>query len=143
MPRKAKTFCALSCVSLESGRSSESSVTRSAHPRRAQSLTQSRDCSRSAVRIWPAPSQRLVVLMHLAAAGETSWHGFATEIIRGLHARGAPLKVDAIVPIATEDFPARAKRRKTRAWHSTGWSVCLELLPLEAALDAELEEMTR
>ena len=49
-------------------------------------------------------------LVHLAAAGETSWHGFATAIIDGLRARGAPLKAHSIVPIRTEDYPTRAKR---------------------------------
>jgi dTDP-4-dehydrorhamnose reductase len=49
-------------------------------------------------------------LMHLAAAGETSWHGFATVIVEGLRARGAPLKVQSIVPIRTEDYPTKAKR---------------------------------
>jgi len=45
-----------------------------------------------------------------AAAGETSWHGFATAIIDGLRARGAPLKAHSIVPIRTEDYPTKAKR---------------------------------
>jgi dTDP-4-dehydrorhamnose reductase len=49
-------------------------------------------------------------LVHLAAAGETSWHGFASAIVDGLKARGLPLKAQAIVPIRTEDYPTKAKR---------------------------------
>jgi dTDP-4-dehydrorhamnose reductase len=49
-------------------------------------------------------------LVHLAASGETSWHGFASAIVDGLKARGLPLKAQAIVPIRTEDYPTKAKR---------------------------------
>jgi dTDP-4-dehydrorhamnose reductase len=49
-------------------------------------------------------------LVHLAAAGETSWQGFATAIVEGLKARGARLKTQSIVPIRTEDYPTKAKR---------------------------------
>ena len=84
-------------------------------------------------------------LVHLAAAGETSWHGFATEIIRGLRARGATLKVDAIVPIATEIIRRGQSARETRAWHSIGWSDCLELSCRTGSRHStsELEEMVR
>ena len=49
-------------------------------------------------------------LVHLAAAGETSWHGFASAIVAGLKARGTPLKARSIVPIRTQDNPTKAKR---------------------------------
>jgi len=49
-------------------------------------------------------------LVHLAASGETSWYGFACAIIEGLRARGVVLAVERIVPIATEDYPTRARR---------------------------------
>jgi dTDP-4-dehydrorhamnose reductase len=49
-------------------------------------------------------------LVHLAASGETSWHGFACAIVDGLRVRGAALKVRAITPISTQDYPTRAKR---------------------------------
>ena len=49
-------------------------------------------------------------LVNLAASGETSWHGFANEIVSGLRARGAQLAVERIIPIATADWPTPARR---------------------------------
>lgn len=51
-------------------------------------------------------------LYHLVAAGETSWHGFARNVIAEARARGAPLKVadDAVHAIATADYPTPARR---------------------------------
>lgn len=45
-------------------------------------------------------------VFHLAAAGETSWHGFASAIVAG---RGG-LRVKQVTPIATADYPTPAKR---------------------------------
>ena len=84
-------------------------------------------------------------VVHLAAAGETSWHGFATEIVKGLRARGATLKVDAIVPIATEDYPTRAKRpRNSRLALDRLERLFGIIMPdWKQALDSELKEMVR
>jgi dTDP-4-dehydrorhamnose reductase len=49
-------------------------------------------------------------LVHLAASGETSWHLFASEIVNGLKLRGVNLAAERVVPIRTEDYPARARR---------------------------------
>jgi dTDP-4-dehydrorhamnose reductase len=49
-------------------------------------------------------------LVHLAASGETSWHGFACAIVDGLRARGVALAVEQIVPIRTDEYPTRAQR---------------------------------
>ncbi len=49
-------------------------------------------------------------LLHMSSAGETSWHGFACAIVEGLRARGTPLMVRSIVPIATKDYPTQARR---------------------------------
>jgi dTDP-4-dehydrorhamnose reductase len=49
-------------------------------------------------------------VVNLVCAGETSWHGFASAIVAGLRSRGADLAVETIVPIATADFPTKAKR---------------------------------
>jgi dTDP-4-dehydrorhamnose reductase len=49
-------------------------------------------------------------LVNVAASGQASWHGFAAAIVEGLKARGAALAVESIVPIATRDYPAKARR---------------------------------
>jgi dTDP-4-dehydrorhamnose reductase len=49
-------------------------------------------------------------LVHLAAAGETSWHGFACSIVEGLRRRGIGLSAERVLAIRTEDYPARARR---------------------------------
>ncbi|WP_454630021.1 dTDP-4-dehydrorhamnose reductase [Bradyrhizobium cenepequi] len=49
-------------------------------------------------------------VVNLVCAGETSWHGFASAIVAGLKSRGAELAAETIVPIATADFPTKAKR---------------------------------
>jgi dTDP-4-dehydrorhamnose reductase len=47
-------------------------------------------------------------LVHLANAGTTSWHGFASAILEGLRARGQPVKAGAVHAITTADFPTKA-----------------------------------
>ncbi len=51
---------------------------------------------------------RLRGTYHLAAAGETTWFGFAQEIMRIAAALGH--HAVPVVPIATADFPTAAKR---------------------------------
>lgn len=49
---------------------------------------------------------------HCAAAGETSWHGYACHVIEWARAHGHPVKVgpDAIRAIPTADYPTAAAR---------------------------------
>jgi dTDP-4-dehydrorhamnose reductase len=49
-------------------------------------------------------------VVNLVCAGETSWHEFAGAIVEGLRCRGLKLQVETVVPIATTDFPTKAKR---------------------------------
>lgn len=49
-------------------------------------------------------------LWHLATRNETSWYGFAQAIIQGAHARGLITHKPRVEPIATSDYPARARR---------------------------------
>jgi dTDP-4-dehydrorhamnose reductase len=49
-------------------------------------------------------------IVHLASAGETSWHGFAEAIVQGLRARGVPLAAERVVRITTKEFATRATR---------------------------------
>lgn len=54
----------------------------------------------------------LAGLYHLAAAGETSWHGYAQFVIEYARQRGEPIRVpsNAIVPIPTSAYPTPAQR---------------------------------
>jgi len=49
---------------------------------------------------------------HLAASGETSWHGLACYVIRKAREQGVAMKLepDSIQPIATEEYPLPAVR---------------------------------
>ncbi len=51
-------------------------------------------------------------LYHLAASGETTWHGYATEVLKSAAARGIELKVDParIEAIPTSAYPLPAPR---------------------------------
>ena len=84
-------------------------------------------------------------LVHLATSGETSWHGFASAIVDGLKARGAPLKAQAIVPIRTEDYPTKAKRPgNSRLDLTRGQRVFGVATPhWQQALAAELDVLAR
>jgi dTDP-4-dehydrorhamnose reductase len=49
---------------------------------------------------------------HAVAQGETSWHGYARQVIEFARAAGQPIKVapDAIAPVPTSAFPTPARR---------------------------------
>lgn len=51
-------------------------------------------------------------LYHLAASGETSWHGYATTVLQQAQQAGRPLKVapNAVTAIPTTAFPTPARR---------------------------------
>ncbi len=57
-------------------------------------------------------SQFAAGIYHLATAGETTWHAYATEVLRYTAAHGAELKVDParIEPIPTAAYPPPAPR---------------------------------
>ena len=59
---------------------------------------------------WQRPE--LSGLYHLVAAGETSWHGYASFVLDYARRAGIPLKVtpDAIQPVPSSAFPTPAKR---------------------------------
>lgn len=54
--------------------------------------------------------QHLSGLYHLAAAGEVSWHGYATHVIEFARANGEQLTVKAVDPIETTAYPTPARR---------------------------------
>lgn len=47
---------------------------------------------------------------HLTPRGETSWHGFAEAIFEEAAARGLITRTPKVLPIATVDYPTRARR---------------------------------
>ena len=49
-------------------------------------------------------------IVHVAAAGETSWHAFACAIVEGLRERGVRLAVERVAPISTDQYPTKARR---------------------------------
>jgi dTDP-4-dehydrorhamnose reductase len=49
-------------------------------------------------------------VVNVVCGGETSWHGFASAIVEGLRCSGVKLQAETVVPIATADFPTKAKR---------------------------------
>ncbi|AZD56213.1 dTDP-4-dehydrorhamnose reductase [Pseudomonas chlororaphis subsp. aurantiaca] len=52
----------------------------------------------------------LAGLYHLAAAGEVSWHGYASHVIGFARANGEELAVTSINPIDTTAYPTPARR---------------------------------
>ena len=60
-------------------------------------------------------------LYHLSAAGDTTWHGFASAIVEGLRDIGASgaVKTKTIEAIRSEDYPARAPRPKNSLLDNT------------------------
>lgn len=69
------------------------------------------DVSAHALRRLDAQPE-LAGLYHVAASGETSWHGYAREVIGLAIAQGAALKTgpDAVLPIPTTAYPTPATR---------------------------------
>jgi dTDP-4-dehydrorhamnose reductase len=82
---------------------------------------------------------------HLVADGETSWHGFAQEVIRGALARGAELKMEAeaVRAIATADYPLPAKRPANSRLDTTRLANTFGLVmpPWQAGLDHVLSQL--
>lgn len=82
---------------------------------------------------------------HVAAAGETSWHGYAQYVIAGAAARGAVLKAtpSTVQPIATAEYPLPAprpanSRLDTRKIRRT-WGVTLPAW--QVGVDAILDQL--
>lgn len=76
---------------------------------------------------------------HLAAGGETSWHGFACHVLERAQTMGRTLKVGpgAVKAIATADYPTPARRplnsrldtsrlRQTFGVHLADWQIAVD-----------------
>ena len=83
--------------------------------------------------------------VNLAAIGETSWHGFASAIVAGLRSRGFALAVERVTPIATADYPTKARRPANSRFDLTRLSHVFGIEPpaWEAALSPELDRLAR
>lgn len=49
-------------------------------------------------------------IRHVVAAGETTWHGFAEALLEEAQVQGLIARRPVVVPIATADYPTRARR---------------------------------
>jgi dTDP-4-dehydrorhamnose reductase len=69
------------------------------------------DVTAHAIRAVDA-NPKLCGLYHCAAAGETSWFGYAQFVIEWARARGHALRLapDALLPVSTRDYPSAAVR---------------------------------
>jgi dTDP-4-dehydrorhamnose reductase len=82
--------------------------------------------------------------VHIACAGETSWHGFGTAIVAGLKARGVELQTMSVVPIQTSEFPTKATRPANSRMDLTRlFEVFFVAMPSwQRALDCELDQLS-
>ncbi|WP_064572735.1 dTDP-4-dehydrorhamnose reductase [Cupriavidus gilardii] len=65
-------------------------------------------------------------LFHLAAAGETTWHAYASEVVRYAADRGVELKADAdaIEAISTAEYPLPAPRPRNSMLNTSKLQQC-------------------
>ena len=76
--------------------------------RDALQVTGSEAVTRDALQVSPVTD--LFGLYHCSNLGETSWHGFAEEIVAQARQQGELLRTGRVVPIATSDYPLPAPR---------------------------------
>jgi dTDP-4-dehydrorhamnose reductase len=84
-------------------------------------------------------------VVHVAASGEVSWHGFACAIVEGLQTRGVKLAVERVVPISTEQYPTSAQRPRNSRLDLTRLQSVFGITPphWQEALAAELNHLAR
>jgi dTDP-4-dehydrorhamnose reductase len=82
---------------------------------------------------------------HLAAAGSTSWHGYAKYIVAGAAARGAALTLtpERIRAVATRDYPAAAQRPLNSVLDTAALSRALQrqMPPWTEQVDRSLDQL--
>lgn len=78
--------------------------------------------------------------INMAAAGETSWHGFAQAIVTGLKRRGQAVKA-SVAPIESKDYPVRATRPKNSRLDLSRLSTAFQIEPpgWDVLLERELD----
>jgi dTDP-4-dehydrorhamnose reductase len=96
---------------------------------------------------WRAAAARpeLSGTYHVAAAGETSWHGYARHVIEFARAHGAPIRVaaEAIRPIPSAAYPQAATRPKNSRLDTTTFRAAFDVaLPAwQPGVDRMLSEV--
>lgn len=82
---------------------------------------------------------------HAAAAGATSWHGYACHLIEHARALGHPLKVgpDAVIAVPSRDYPTAAPRPLNSRLDSSRLRAAfgLTLPPWQQGVERALAEM--
>ena len=68
-------------------------------------------------------------LYHVVAAGQTSWHGYASFVIDQARKAGHPVKVapDAIEPVPTSSFPTPAQRPRNSRLDTSKFQTAFQL----------------
>jgi dTDP-4-dehydrorhamnose reductase len=84
-------------------------------------------------------------LIHVAASGETSWHGFACAIVAGLRERGIRLAVEQLTAIGTDQYPTKARRPLNSRLDLTRLKRVFGVTPppWQAALAPELDRLAQ
>lgn len=67
------------------------------------------DCTAHAIRV-ALHKQSVAGIYHLIAAGETTWHAYASKVMEFAKTQGVELQVQAIHAVPTSAFPTPAKR---------------------------------
>ncbi|MFL6662310.1 MAG: dTDP-4-dehydrorhamnose reductase [Rhizobacter sp.] len=102
------------------------------------------DVTAHAIRAVQARAE-LAGLYHLAAAGETSWHGYARHVIAWAREHGQAIRVapDAIHAIPTSDYPSPAARplNSRLATGKLREAFGLQLPPWQAGVERMLGEL--
>lgn len=84
---------------------------------------------------------------HLAAAGSTSWHGYAKYIVTGAAARGAVLALapERIRAVAARDYPATAQRPRNSLLDTAVLSRALQrqMPPWTEQVDRTLDQLVK
>jgi dTDP-4-dehydrorhamnose reductase len=105
------------------------------------------DATAHAVRQVASSSEGEVLagIYHFAAAGETTWHGYATHLLgrARLVKPDLPLKVTEIAPVASEAFVTAARRPRNSRLDTAklGAAFGLILPPWQQGVDRVLEEI--
>jgi dTDP-4-dehydrorhamnose reductase len=83
-------------------------------------------------------------IYHVAAAGETSWHGYARFVVGKAQQAGQLLKAgpDRVLPIATSAFPTPARRPHNSRLDTTRFRAAFGLVlpPWQQGVDRMLQE---